>query len=75
MRTLILLLVVALCSCSLSVPSQPPSINETSETRPQLSDRVKFVEKYVTFRRSYEQLEYDITYHNNSGGMIPGPSE
>ncbi len=25
--------------------------------RPVLADRVQFVEKYVTFRRTYEQLE------------------
>ncbi|MFT3787128.1 MAG: hypothetical protein QM770_13330 [Tepidisphaeraceae bacterium] len=32
------------------------------------------MERYVTFRRHYESLDFDITYHNN-GGMVPGPSE
>ena len=55
--------------------SGPPSIKETSEARPLLVDRIKLLEQYVTFRREYEQLEYDIVYRNNSAGLVAGPSE
>ena len=75
MKNLIVLFIVVLCGCSLTAPSAPPSVNETSAARPQLSDRVKFIENYVTFRRSYDQLEYEIIYHNNAGSMVPGPSD
>lgn len=56
-------------------PSGPPSVKETHSARPNLSDRIEFVETYVTFRRTYEQLEYSVWFQNNSGGGIPGPSE
>ena len=55
--------------------SGPPSIKETSEARPLLVDRIKLLEQYVTFRREYEQLEYDIVYRINSAGLVAGPSE
>lgn len=63
-----------LLGCS-KPPSGPPSVHETSVERSALADRVAFVEQYVTFRRSYEQLDYDIMYQNNGGGMVPGPSD
>ena len=56
-------------------PTGPPTAKETHSARPNLEDRIEFVETYVTFRRSYEQLEYDVWFQNNSGGGIPGPSE
>ena len=50
-------------------------IKETNEVRPLLVDRIKLLEHYVTFRREYEQLEYDIFYQNNASGLIAGPPE
>ena len=29
----------------------------------------------MAFRRTYESLDFAITYKNNSGGMVPGPSD
>jgi len=69
-----ILLLFVMTGCSKS-PSGPASVAETSVTRAKLEDRVRFVENYVTFRREYEELDYDVTYHNNSGGMVPGPSD
>jgi hypothetical protein len=40
-----------------------------------LAEKVAFLEQYVTFRRTYELLDFDIVYQNNSGGMVPGPSD
>ena len=37
--------------------------------------KLDFVEQFVTFRRSYTQLEYDIQFQNNGGGRLPGPSD
>jgi len=33
------------------------------------------MEQYVTFRRNYEVLEFDISYNDGGGGMVPGPTE
>ena len=40
-----------------------------------LNDRVEFLERYVTFRRSYEQLEFSIDYRDNDGTLLGGPSD
>jgi hypothetical protein len=69
-----LLVAFALVGCS-SNPSGPASVAETSAARAELTDRVRFIERYVTFRRNYEELDYDVIYANNSSGMVPGPSD
>ena len=61
--------------CSQNGPTGPPSVTETSATRPLLSDRVDFIEKYVNFRRQYLELEYAVDYQNNGSGRVAGPSD
>ena len=34
-----------------------------------------FLEQYVKFRRTYEDLDFVISFKNNSGGLVPGPSD
>lgn len=55
--------------------SGPSTADEKSTSRSSLEDRIKFVEKYVKFRRNYEKLDYHIQYQNNGGGFVPGPSD
>lgn len=69
-----LLTSIVLMGCS-SSQSGPESVTETSIARAELTDRIQFIEKYVTFRRTYEKLDYDIMYQNNGGGMVPAPSD
>ena len=38
---------------------------------PTLAERVAFLQQYVTFRRTYETLDFDIMYQNNGGGSLP----
>ena len=40
-----------------------------------LAERVAFLERYVTFRRTYRTLEFQVVHANHSGGVVPGPSE
>jgi len=56
-------------------PAGPPSTVTSSDRFASLSEKVRFVEQYVTFRRSYHELEFQIIYRNNSGGLVPGPSD
>jgi hypothetical protein len=55
--------------------SGPPSTATTSSEFATLEEKVAFLNQYVSFDRSYEQLDFSVTYHNNSGGMVPGPSD
>lgn len=69
-----LLMTIAFCGCTTTDPG-PASVRETSTARRGLPVRIEFVEKYVTFRRQYEKLDYDIFYQNNGGGLFPAPSD
>ena len=40
-----------------------------------VAERVAFLQQYVTFRRTYETLDFDIMYQSNGGGSVPGPSD
>lgn len=40
-----------------------------------LAEKEAFLEQYVQFDRHYVALDYSIDYHDNSGGLIPGPSD
>lgn len=53
----------------------PPSTKTDSSGFAGLQEKVDFLHQYVAFQRTYESLDFDITYHNNSGGLVPGPSD
>jgi hypothetical protein len=66
------LLMLLLVSCSkLEVL---PSTNTSSSAFATLPEKVAFLERYVTFRRHYSELEYGVFYQSNDG-CPPGPSE
>ena len=73
MRATAILLMSALVGCG--GPTGPASTNTTSDALPSLAQRVEFLERYVTFRRQYQELGFHIVYHNNGGGGVPGPSD
>lgn len=54
--------------------SNPPTTDTSSDTFITLAEKIAFLEKYIVFRHSYQQLNYRIIYHNNSSGWVPGPS-
>ena len=72
-QALVLLTALAVAGCGGS--SGPPTIDTTSDALPSLERRVEFLERYVTFRRGYTDLGFHISYQNNGGGMVPGPSD
>lgn len=71
---LALFLLVPLFGCSEEEPTGPPSVQEKSFDKEPLNHKIAFVEHYVSFRRKYLALEYDIAYHDNSSG-VPGPAD
>lgn len=74
---LLLILLPVLAGCGQSDQDGPPSTDTSSTSIPALEDRIEFLESYLTFKRQYEQLEFHITYHNNSSGFLslPAPSD
>ena len=39
------------------------------------AEKQKFLERYVNFRRSYEDLHFRLTFIDGDSGMAPGPTE
>ena len=70
-RLLALNVLLCLTGCA---PSGPPSTRTNSTEFDSLDAKVKFLNRYVKFRRTYETLDFDITFHNG-GGFSPSPSE
>jgi hypothetical protein len=68
-----LLLTAALGGCS--GPTGPISTDTSSDSLSSLDQRVEFLQRYVTFRRGYNDLGFHIVYHNNGGGTVSGPSD
>jgi hypothetical protein len=54
--------------------SGPASTQTNSSGFPTVTERAKFLHQYVKFRRTYETLDFDISFLNGDG-MAPGPSE
>jgi hypothetical protein len=75
LRTLLLTLSLLLPSCGQSRPAGPPTTNTTSTALPTLAQRTTFLNQYVTFRRGYQTLDFNIAFLNNNGGTPPGPTE
>lgn len=71
-RLSILVLILSIAGCE---PSGPATTSTRSSEFITLDERTDFLNKYVTFRRTYETLDFDIMYQNNGGGMVPGPSD
>lgn len=40
-----------------------------------LAEKQAFLERYVTFRRHYDALNFAISYLEGGDGLIPGPTE
>lgn len=68
------LVVVFLCAGCSETPL-PASTFTTSDSFPSRDDRVRFLNQYVAFRRTYHDLSFSIEYHNHGGGRVPAPSE
>ncbi len=55
------------------------SENRTTDTRStkfsQEGEKIAFLKRYVKLFSPVSAAEYHIVYHDNSGGLLPGPSE
>ena len=71
-RIFILALTVLLVGCK---PSGPATTKTKSSAFATIAERTNFLNDYVTFRRTYETLDFDIMYQNNGGGMAPGRAD
>lgn len=74
LRKLLIVWAFALACCSRQ-PDGPPSTNTSSSAFATLGEKVSFLERYVSFRRRYLDLEYGVFYQNNAQGLVPGPSD
>ena len=76
-KSSILLLLSVSCLGGCGRADGPASTETVSTEFPTLQAKIRFLEQYVKFRRSYDALEFVISYQNNSASRtsIPGPSD
>ena len=55
--------------------SGPKTTQTSSEGFASVGQKQQFLENYVTFRKTYKKLDFNIFFQNNGGGMVPGPSD
>jgi len=55
--------------------SGPASTETTSTAFSTVEGKVEFLENYVSFRRTYDDLDFVVTYQNNDYGLVPGPND
>ena len=70
---LLLLAIIYVPGCSGT--DRPPSTETASTKFSKLSEKVEFLEQYIKFQRTYEDLDFVISFQNNSGGLVPGPRD
>ena len=46
-----------------------------STTFSTIAEKQEFLERYVIFRRSYEDLHFQLSFIDGDSGMVPGPTE
>src|SRR5687768_12416748 len=56
--------------------SEPSRTTDTSSrSLPDLGAKVEFLKKYRPLPSKVDGLEFHVRYHDNSGGLVPGPSD
>lgn len=59
-------------SCTKNIPA----INQSSEDFSTIEEKEEFLAKYIQIAdKSFEKLDFHVFYNDNSGGMVPGPSD
>jgi len=56
-------------------PRGPATTHTASTKFPTVAERADFLHQYVSFRRTYETLDFEIKFQNNGGGLLPAPSD
>ena len=62
---------LSIFSCS----EESKTTSTTSSSFSKTSEKIDFLNRYVTFRREYQSLEFSINYIDGSSGRLPGPTE
>ncbi len=77
MRVLAVVTVGLAVSMALAACRGAPSLttNTRSETLPTAEERVAFLGRYLRLRSAVRDAAFAIDYHDNSTGLLPGPSD
>lgn len=70
-------LFIGLGAWILGALTSEPSLttNTRSHSIPTPAARVEFIGRYVTLRTPVKDAVFHVVYHDNSGGLLPGPSD
>ena len=66
----LLVTLLALVSCG-----EDKSTTTDSRAFSTLAEKKEFLEKYASFRRSYQSLDFNISYRDGESGLVASPTE
>lgn len=67
---IVTMMTILSCSSELSLTT-----NTHSSSFQKIEEKIDFLNKYINIESSYAELDYHIIYHDNSAGLVPGPSD
>jgi hypothetical protein len=66
--------VLCLAACGRTAASDFSTDTQSSQLSTE-AEQIAFLGKYVNLKSAVSQTEFHIIYHDNSGGLVPGPSD
>ncbi len=76
MKRLMLFLFTLLVCCTSPVNETPSRTTDThSRDLATEAEQLDFLAQYVTLKSAVSATEFHIVYHDNSNGLVPGPSD
>ncbi len=71
-RLFLLIFLAAACS---GTPTADLTTDTKSTALATEAEQIEFLSQYVTLKSAVTATEFHIIYHDNSGGLVPGPSD
>lgn len=71
-KIVLILTMMTIISCSSDVSLTTNTHSASFQT---IEEKIDFLKKYIKIESSYSTLDYHIIFHDNSGGLVPGPSD
>jgi hypothetical protein len=72
----LVVLVMVLAGCGMGGQAAPSKTTDTrSSTLASDAEKIAFLRRYLVLASPVHQTEFHVVYHDNSGGLVPGPSD
>jgi hypothetical protein len=71
----LLLIFILMSACGVTDNASSRTTDTRSSDLGGEAEQINFLGQYVTLRSAVSETEFHIVYHDNSGGLVPGPTD